>query len=95
MPFSVEKAARKAAFYLINARDGYHGLRRHMRAFQNCASMDRDSLYSLSLLNLKSILTYAYENVPYYRKIWDVAGVHPSQLLTKSDIKKFDFIWCR
>lgn len=92
MVFSIEKAARKAAFYLLNARDGHHGLRRHMRAFQNCASMDQDALYSLSLQNLKSILTYAYENVPYYRKIWDVAGVHPSQLLTQSDIKKFGFI---
>jgi phenylacetate-CoA ligase len=38
---------------------------------------------------LRSILAYAYERVPFYRKTFDKAGIKPSDFKKLSDISKF------
>ena len=41
------------------------------------------------LARLKVILRYAYDAVPYYKRAWDAAGVHPSELRTLADLAAF------
>ncbi|MEW6371044.1 MAG: phenylacetate--CoA ligase PaaK [Pseudomonadota bacterium] len=51
----------------------------------------RDELQALQLERLQWSLKHAYENVPHYRKAFDEAGVHPTDLKTLADLAKFPF----
>ncbi|MGB7480835.1 MAG: phenylacetate--CoA ligase PaaK [Burkholderiaceae bacterium] len=49
----------------------------------------RDELQALQLQRLQWSLNHAYENSPHYRKTFDAAGVHPSQLKSLADLARF------
>ena len=51
----------------------------------------RDRISTLQLERLQWSLLHAYTNVPHYRKAFDDAGVHPSDLKDLSDLAKFPF----
>lgn len=51
----------------------------------------RDELASLQLERLRWSLCHAYENTAFYKKSFDDAGVHPSDLKSLSDLAKFPF----
>src|SRR6476659_1811438 len=51
----------------------------------------RDELAALQLERLKWSLNHAYENSPVYRRKFDEAGVHPSELKTLADLSRFPF----
>lgn len=51
----------------------------------------RDEIQALQLERMKWSLKHAYDNVPHYRKAFDEAGVHPSDLKQLSDLSKFPF----
>ncbi|TAL92264.1 MAG: phenylacetate--CoA ligase [Paraburkholderia sp.] len=51
----------------------------------------RDELAALQLERLKWSLTHAYENSPVYRRKFDEAGVHPSEVKTLADLSRFPF----
>ena len=51
----------------------------------------RDKIQSLQRERLTWSLRHAYENVPFYRRKFDEAGVHPSDLRDLSDLAKFPF----
>ena len=51
----------------------------------------RDELQALQLRRMKWTLDLAYYNVPMYRRKFDQAGVHPSDLKTLEDIKLFPY----
>jgi len=50
-----------------------------------------DELRTLQLERLARTLAHAYDNVPHYRKKFDAAGAHPSDLKTLEDLKRFPF----
>ncbi len=50
-----------------------------------------DELRALQLVRLRGTLTRAYEHVPHYRKAFDAAGVHPTDLRTFADLVRFPF----
>jgi phenylacetate-CoA ligase len=50
-----------------------------------------DELRALQLERLRWSLRHAYENVPYYRKMFDVSAVHPDDLKDPSDLPMFPF----
>jgi phenylacetate-CoA ligase len=50
-----------------------------------------DELRALQLKRLRWSLRHAYDNVPYYRRMFDVAAVHPDDLTDLSDLAKFPF----
>jgi len=52
--------------------------------------MPRKKLEELQLKRLKKILVYAYENVPFYRKKFDSAGVQPN-IKNFEDLEKIPF----
>jgi len=41
---------------------------------------------------LKQHLRYAYDRSPYYRSSFDATGVHPDQVRSLEDIRRFPFI---
>ncbi|CAB3794994.1 Phenylacetate-coenzyme A ligase [Paraburkholderia ultramafica] len=51
----------------------------------------RDELAALQLERLKWSLNHAYENSPVYRRKFDEAGVHPSEVQTLADLARFPF----
>ncbi len=51
----------------------------------------RDEIAALQLERMKRSLAHAYANVPFYRKKFDEAGVHPDDLKQLSDLSKFPF----
>ena len=55
-------------------------------------TMSRADMRALQLTRLKEIVKYAYENVPFYKKKYDEAGVKPSDIQTLEDIQKLPFV---
>lgn len=51
----------------------------------------RDELSALQLTRLKWSLQHAYDNVEHYRKAFDQAAVHPSDLKDLTDLAQFPF----
>ncbi|MCP4183006.1 MAG: phenylacetate--CoA ligase [Hyphomicrobiales bacterium] len=51
----------------------------------------KDEISALQLQRMKQTLANAYENVNFYRKNFDDAGVHPDDLREVSDLAKFPF----
>lgn len=50
-----------------------------------------DELRALQFKRLQSTLRHAYANSPAYRRKFDAAGVHPDDLRTLADLRKFPF----
>jgi phenylacetate-CoA ligase len=48
-----------------------------------------DELRDLQLERLQTALGHAYENVPFYRRSFDAAGVHPDDCKSLADLAKF------
>ena len=55
-------------------------------------TLSREKMRKLQLKRLKEIVKYAYENVPFYKKKYDEAGVKPSDIKTLKDIEKLPFV---
>ena len=53
--------------------------------------ISRQELARLQKRRLRFILSYVYENSPYYRRVFKEKNVDPSSLRNLSDIKKFPF----
>jgi len=51
----------------------------------------RDELAFLQLERLRASLLRAYEHVPFYRRSFDDAGVHPADCRTLEDLRRFPF----
>lgn len=51
----------------------------------------RDEITATQLERMKWSLKHAYDNVPFYKKSFDDAGVHPDDLKSLSDLAKFPF----
>jgi phenylacetate-CoA ligase len=51
----------------------------------------RDELRALQLQRLQWSLRHAYENVDFYRRGFDAAGVHPGDVNSLEDLASFPF----
>lgn len=69
------------------ARFFWHWLQLH-----NNQWLPIQELEKIQLKKLKQILAYSYEKVPFYRKYYDQHGVHPNDLKSLEDIRKFPII---
>ena len=52
---------------------------------------DRETMRALHIEKLKKTVKYEYDNVPYYRKKMDDAGVKPEDIKSLDDIRKLPF----
>lgn len=51
----------------------------------------RDEIAALQLKRLKWTLSHVYKKVTHYKRAFDTAGVHPDDLKTLEDLRKFPF----
>ncbi len=54
-------------------------------------TISRDELEALQLSRLQHTVAYAYDRVPLYKRKFDEAGVHPTDLRELADLGKFPF----
>lgn len=54
-------------------------------------TITRDKLEELQLQRLQQTLRHAYENVPFYRKSFDEAGIKPDSVKSLDDLQKVPF----
>ncbi|GGX97366.1 phenylacetate-coenzyme A ligase [Streptomyces hiroshimensis] len=53
--------------------------------------MTREELTALQLERLRATLRHAYENVPFYRRSFDAAGIRPDDCRTLADLARLPF----
>lgn len=58
---------------------------------QKIETMKKEEMRSLQLERLQDLVNYVYENVEFYRKKFDTAGVKPSDIKSLEDIAKLPF----
>jgi phenylacetate-CoA ligase len=58
---------------------------------EHIETASRDEIASVQLQRMKWSLRHAYDNVPFYKKAFDEAGVHPDDLTSLADLAKFPF----
>ena len=54
-------------------------------------TISRDELEALQLSRLQHTVAYAYDRVPLYKRKFDDAGIHPTDLRELSDLGNFPF----
>jgi phenylacetate-CoA ligase len=59
--------------------------------FEPIETASRDEIFEFQLKRLQRTLAHAYKNVPYYKHSFDQTGVHPDDLKTLADLRKFPF----
>jgi phenylacetate-CoA ligase len=59
--------------------------------FDPIETASRDEVSTLQLKRLKGTLDRVYNDVAHYRQVFDAAGVHPDDLKTLDDLRKFPF----
>ena len=52
----------------------------------------KEKLEEYQMQQLKELLHHAYENVPYYRKVFDERGLRPKDIQDFDDLKKIPFL---
>jgi len=58
----------------------------------NLERASQDELRSVQLERLKWSVRHAYDNVEHYRRSFDAHGVHPDDLQTLDDLRRFPFL---
>jgi phenylacetate-CoA ligase len=56
-------------------------------------TLPRQALEALQLKRLKSTVERVYENVPFYKKVLDKAGIKPEAVKTLDDLRKLPFTY--
>jgi phenylacetate-CoA ligase len=59
--------------------------------FEPIEIASRDEISTLQLKRLKWTLEHVYNNVAHYKRTFDKAGVHPDDMKTLDDLRKFPF----
>lgn len=70
-------------------------LRTFMAAYsllQKSQWWSREQLEEYQMRQLSELLNHAYENVPYYRKVFDERGLKPNDIQDFSDLQKLPFL---
>ena len=66
--------------------------RRYLRELERTQWLSKDELQALQLTRLKRLVKHAYENVPFYRRRYREAGVHPQDIGHLDDFEKLPFL---
>lgn len=59
--------------------------------FEPIETASRDEISALQLKRLQWTVAHAYKNVAHYKNKFDEAGIHPGDLKTLADLRKFPF----
>ncbi|MBN2259199.1 MAG: phenylacetate--CoA ligase family protein [Clostridiales bacterium] len=64
----------------------------YLHKFNNIAYWNKDKLINFQNKQLRSIVKYAYDNVPYYHKIFRQNGLNPYDIRDTQDINKIPIL---
>ena len=59
--------------------------------FESIETASRDEISALQLKCLQWTLAHVYKNVAHYKEVFDAAGMHPDDLKTLDDLRRFPF----
>jgi phenylacetate-CoA ligase len=101
--FLVEQIYPRMPVFLQNAACWYHGIKearfRFGRAFeQKLKELVDSEKWSASEIEayqnekLRSLVHYAYQNVPYYRERWQALRITPDDIRTREDLNKLPIL---
>jgi phenylacetate-CoA ligase len=62
------------------------------RGLEAIETASRDEIAALQLERVRWSIAHAYRNVSHYRRAFDSAGVHPSDLKDLTDLRRFPFL---
>lgn len=85
----IAKISNRILFPLNCMRTGSLDILQSMREFEESQFFTSQQLDEISFDRLKKILQYSFETVEFYRKSFDVHGVHPSDVQSPSDLASF------
>jgi phenylacetate-CoA ligase len=77
---------RRIVFPLKDFAAGKHTLRA-LRELERTQWLDHAALTELQLARLKSVVSHAYRNVPYYRSALDEQGIAPEAMARLEDVR--------
>ncbi len=60
--------------------------------FRRRETMPESEREQLILRRIQQLMAYAWENAPFYRRIWDEAGVHPESIRSLQDFERVPVI---
>jgi len=66
--------------------------KRHYQWLQETQWWSREQLEELQLEQLQAMVQHAYENVPYYRRVFDDRRLKPRDISTLNDVKKLPLL---
>ncbi len=67
------------------------GTQDHRDGLDAAERMSREELTALQLTRLRATLRHAYDNVPFYRRSFDAAGLRPKDCSALADLARFPF----
>lgn len=79
---------RNLTYPLWMIKDGDRPLLKYLRYFNFIDNLSSAELEERQIEALKAHLVYAYENAPYYRRVFDASGFSPHTIKDKGDIRK-------
>lgn len=68
--------------------DGYRPPESQKHWFPNRETMAAGEREELIVQRIRRVMSYAWDNSPFYRKKWDDAGIHPSSIESLADFEK-------
>jgi phenylacetate-CoA ligase len=66
--------------------------RKLLKEMERSQWMSREELNSIQLLKIQRLVKYAYENIPYYNKLYKSLDIHPEDIKTLKDFQALPFI---
>lgn len=70
----------------------YRTYRNEYKFIQKSESWDREQIERYQFKKLNNLLDHAYNNVPYYRRVFDERGLTPADIQSLSDLQKLPLL---
>ncbi len=67
--------------------------RRTLKFLRESQRRSREEIEDYQWQRLRALVAYAYEHVPYYRRTFDRAGIHPQDVKTRDDFRRIPVLY--
>lgn len=85
-PIALQNAAQSTVGWHNDLTVRGRGFARLLEEYEARTFTDPDDIRELRDARLRAFLLYAYQAVPYYRELFDQAGLHPQEVSTLSEL---------
>jgi phenylacetate-CoA ligase len=69
-----------------------HNTMSYLRELEKSQHFNKSLIYELQSEKLRDLITFAYENVPYYKKLFKLNGIACEDIRSPSDLKELPFL---